>query len=231
MNFEAVASNLARIREDVAAVQAREGLGGTVRIVAVTKGHAPEVARGAVEAGIADLGENRVQEAVRKIDGLSDLAARWHLIGHLQTNKARQVPGRFVMVHSVDSIRVAEALAKAVATRSDGGPLDVLVQVNVAGEDQKSGCPPAEAEGVVAAVAGLPALRVRGLMTMAPFTDDERVQRRVFAGLRTVRDRLETGGYDLPELSMGMSGDYRAAVAEGATLLRLGTVLFGERPT
>lgn len=231
MTFEALPGNLNRVREAVAEVQAREGLDVPVRIVAVTKGHEPAAARAAVAAGLTELGENRVQEAVRKLDTLADLAARWHLIGHLQTNKARYVPGRFAVVHSVDSERVAGALASVMEGRAPDAVLEVLLQVNVAGEGQKSGCAPEEVERVAAAIVARPALRLVGLMTMAPFTDDERVQRRAFTELRAVRDRLEGSGYSLPELSMGMSGDYRAAVAEGATLLRLGTVLFGERPT
>jgi pyridoxal phosphate enzyme (YggS family) len=135
------------------------------------------------------------------------------------------------MVHSVDSVRVAEALDRAVTRRAGTGRLDVLLQVNVAGEGQKSGCSLVEAPAVAADVGALRGLELRGLMTMAPYTDDERVQRRVFASLRRTREELEAQGLTLPELSMGMSGDFRAAVAEGATLLRLGTVLFGERPS
>ncbi len=171
-----------------------------------------------------------MQAGIAKIEQLGELPVRWHLIGHLQTNKARFVPGRFAMVHSVDSSRVADALASAVAKLGSGRPLPVLLQVNTGGEEQKSGCGPEEAEALAQHVLALPDLELRGLMTMAPFTDDEAVQRRVFAGLRQVRDQLESRGMKLPELSMGMSGDYQAAVAEGATLLRLGTVLFGERP-
>ncbi|MDH3570354.1 MAG: YggS family pyridoxal phosphate-dependent enzyme, partial [Gemmatimonadota bacterium] len=180
--------------------------------------------------GLRDLGENRVQEALGKLDALADLDASWHLIGHLQTNKAKHVPGRFAMVHSIDSLRVAEALEQAMARRAPGTPLPVLLQVNVAGERQKGGCAPEEATALLEGIAGMPHLALRGLMTMAPFTDDESDQRRAFAGLRRLRDALATRGHDLTELSMGMSGDYRAAVAEGATILRLGTVLFGERP-
>jgi pyridoxal phosphate enzyme (YggS family) len=184
-----------------------------------------------VAVGLEDLGENRVQEAVAKLEAVPELRARWHLIGHLQTNKAKYVPGRFTMVQSIDRVRVAEALAQAAAQRDPGARIPVLLQVNVAGEGQKSGCAPAEAAELGGRVAALPGLQLRGLMTMAPLTDDEAVQRRVFAGLRRLRDDLQAGGLDLPELSMGMSADFRAAVAEGATMLRLGTVLFGERFT
>jgi len=231
MDLSALSGNLARVRDEIARVQAAEGLAGEVRIVGVTKGHPPEVARAAVAVGLEDLGENRVQEAVAKLEAVPELRARWHLIGHLQTNKAKYVPGRFTMVQSIDRVRVAEALAQAAAQRDPGARIPVLVQVNVAGEGQKSGCAPAEAAELGGRVAALPGLQLRGLMTMAPLTDDEAVQRRVFAGLRRLRDDLQAGGLDLPELSMGMSADFRAAVAEGATMLRLGTVLFGERFT
>jgi pyridoxal phosphate enzyme (YggS family) len=231
MSFEALPGNLARVREEIAQVQAREGVSGEVTLVAVTKGHGAAAARAAAGAGLADLGENRIREALGKLDELTELRVRWHLIGHLQTNKAKFVPGRFAMVHSVDSVRVADALARSMERHDPAARLDVLLQVNVAGEEQKSGCPPEETAGLIQHVAGLPALELRGLMTMAPFTDDEGVQRQVFARLRLLRDELETDGPALPELSMGMSADYRSAVAEGATMLRLGTTLFGERPT
>jgi len=226
MTFEGLADRLARVRETIARVQAAHGLSHPVTIVAVTKGHPPEAAVAAAEAGLGDVGENRVQEAVEKIPAV-DAPLRWHLIGHLQTNKAKFVPGRFALVHSLDSDRLAQALSAAAAKA--GVTLPVLVQVNVAREEQKGGCPPAAAAALVARCATLPGLEVRGLMTMAPFTDEESVQRAVFSGLRTLRSTIATDACPLPELSMGMSGDYPAAVAEGATMLRLGTVLFGER--
>lgn len=231
MDFQAVPRKLARVRDEIAGIQAREGLSGAVRIVAVTKRHVVPAARAAFAAGLADVGENRVQEALQKQEELSDLPINWHLVGHLQSNKAKLVPGRFAMVQSVDSVRIAQALARAMERRKDGASLPVLVQVNVAREPQKSGCDPDEAGAVVGQIAELPQLRLEGLMTMAPLTDDEAEQRTVFGSLRSLREELERSGLQLPELSMGMSSDYRAAVAEGATILRLGTVLFGERPT
>jgi len=229
MSFDGLPGNLARVRETIADVQLREGVSGPVRIVAVTKGHGAEAVRAACRAGLTDVGENRVQEAIEKRARVEDLPVTWHLIGHLQTNKAKHVPACFAMVHSVDSKRVAAALERAAATTA--ATLDVLVQVNVAGEAQKSGCSPGEAEAVVAAVANSPHLELRGLMTMAPFVADTAIQRRAFGALRRLREQLQSTDDDLPELSMGMSGDYESAVAEGATMLRLGTVLFGERPT
>jgi len=152
------------------------------------------------------------------------LGIRWHLIGHLQRNKAKLVPGRFEVVHSVDSLVLATELDK----RASG--LRVLLQVNVAGEEQKNGCALEDAPELARQIATLGNLRLEGLMTMAPFTDDVDVQRRTFRGLRVLRDRMkEENGLWLPTLSMGMSGDYATAVEEGATVIRLGTVLFGAR--
>jgi len=230
MEFVGLVERLERVRSRVADVQVREGLDHGVRIIAVTKGHPPEAVKAACEAGLDQVGENRVQEAVRKQELLAGLAVEWHLIGHLQTNKARYVPGRFVLVHSVDSARLGTALARVQEASERGTRLGVLIQVNVSGEDQRSGCSPDQLDDLVGVLGELHALDVRGLMTMAPFTDDEHVQRSVFAQLRVLRDRVRSAGQPLPELSMGMSGDYLAAVAEGATLLRLGTVLLGERP-
>ncbi|MFQ6046637.1 MAG: YggS family pyridoxal phosphate-dependent enzyme, partial [Gemmatimonadales bacterium] len=221
MSFEHLPANLARVRDEIAGIQAREGLKGEIRIVAVTKGQPVAAARAAVDAGLSDVGENRVQEAIRKQDELAGLPVRWHLIGHLQTNKAKYVPQRFAMVHSVDSARVAEALAHHMERRAPGEVLPVLVQVNVAGEEQKSGCEPDRAQDVAQAICAREELELEGLMTMAPYTDDESLQRRVFAAMRRLREDLTRAGLSVPELSMGMSGDYRAAVAEGATILRL----------
>lgn len=228
MNITVLPSNLARVRDEIASVQGREGRTQDVRILAVTKGYPPAAVQAAISGGIAWVGENRVQEALAKQDELGPVSCAWHLIGHLQTNKARFVPRRFAMVHSVDSLRVVRALGEAVE-RVDAPALPILIQVNVSGETQKSGSPMAEAEDLVGSAAEIPGLQLRGLMTMAPLTDDEGHQRRVFAELSRLRDRIATSGPALPELSMGMSGDYRAAVAEGATIVRLGTALFGER--
>lgn len=229
MSFPGLAANLERVRERVAEIQNAAGLSQRVRIVAVTKGHLGAAVLAAIDAGVTDVGENRVQEALRKQDELGHVPVAWHLIGHLQTNKAKAAVGRFVAVHSVDSLRVAEALEAANIKRGAAG-LDVLLQVNVAGEGQKTGCHPDDASDIAHAITGFETLRLQGLMTMAPFTDDESVRRSTFSRLRVTREHLEGEGLVLPELSMGMSNDYAAAVAEGATILRLGTVLFGERP-
>lgn len=223
MSFEALPERLAQVRAEVARLASQP-----VTIVAVTKGFGSEAIRAAVAAGVVDIGENRVQEALHKQDELGvagqGLGIRWHLIGHLQRNKAKHVPGRFELVHSVDSLALATELDK----RASG--LRVLLQVNVAGEEQKSGCAPQEAPALARHIAALGNLRLEGLMTVGPFTDDVDVQRRVFRGLRMLRDTIkEETGVWLPTLSMGMSGDYATAVQEGATVIRLGTALFGAR--
>ena len=221
MSFEALPERLAQVRAELARLAPQP-----VTIVAVTKGFGPDAIRAALDAGLADIGENRVQEAVQKQDALRELTGiRWHLIGHLQRNKARVVAGRFALVHSLDSLELARELDRRSPT-----PQRVLLQVNVAGEAQKSGCAPEEAPVLARQAAGLEHLRLEGLMTLAPLTDDEDVQRRTFRDLRVLRDSIkEEDGIWLPTLSMGMSGDYASAVLEGATVIRLGTALFGAR--
>ena len=229
-----IADRLAAVRERIARAASRAGRdASSVRIVAVTKGHPLAVAQSAAAAGLSDLGDNRVQEALGKMEAWPAEPVRWHLVGHLQRNKAKLVVGRFALVHSLDSLRLADALDQAAAAR--GLVQDVLVEVNVAGEEQKTGCPAAEVPALVAYAAGLAHLRLRGLMTMAPYTDDVAVQRRTFSALRELRDRLTKDGGRLTadgclcELSMGMTDDFESAVEEGATMVRLGTALFGER--
>jgi len=223
MSFAALPERLAQVRAEIARRQAAAGWTHAVTIVAVTKGFGPEAVIAAREAGLADVGENRVQEALDK-QNVAAPGIRWHLIGHLQRNKAKLVPGRFALVHSVDSLALAEEL-----NRRASAPLRVLLQVNAAREPQKSGCSLDEAPGLARQIAALGQLQLDGLMTMAPFTDDEDVQRRTFRSLRALRDTIKEEGLWLPTLSMGMSADYATAVAEGATVIRLGTVLFGPR--
>jgi hypothetical protein len=200
-----------------------------VRIVAVTKTHGPEAVRAAVAAGLDAVGENRVQEALAKQDALADVPVAWHLVGTLQRNKARHAAGRFALIHSVDRLDLAQELDRRAPAGDGGQPGVVLVQVNCSGEPQKGGVAPDELPALLDALAALPRIRVEGLMTMAAFTDDEAEQRRAFRTLRTLRDRAVAAGHPVRELSMGMSGDYPVAVEEGATIVRLGTVLFGER--
>jgi pyridoxal phosphate enzyme (YggS family) len=210
-----VAENLAKVRERIA----RTGRDpDQITIVAVTKGFDISVCREAVAAGLNVLGENRVHEALTKMEELPD--AEWHLIGHLQTNKARVAAGRFALIQSVDSIRLAEALAKIAPAQA------VLIEVNVAREAQKSGTDPDHALEVIEAVSRT--LDLRGLMAMGP---SHGVPTPAFLELRKLREEAEQRlGKSLPILSMGMSGDFEAALAAGSTMLRLGQVLFGPRP-
>ena len=227
MSFEGLAGRLAHVRAEIAQRQARGGWSHPVTIVAVTKGFGIDAVQAALDAGLADIGENRVQEALDKIASPVGPRATWHLIGHLQRNKAKLVPGRFAVVHSLDSAELAAELARRAAAAAV--KQRVLLQVNVAGEEQKSGCAPAEVPALARRVAAESALALEGLMTLAPLTDDTDVQRRTFRGLRELRDHLKEDGLWVPMLSMGMSADYGMAVEEGATVIRLGTVLFGAR--
>ena len=226
MDFPALPARLGHVREVIAERQRRGGWSHEVTIVAVTKTHPVEAVRAAAEAGIRAVGENRVQEALAKQEAAAGIPVEWHLIGTLQRNKARHAAGRFALVHSVDRLDLATELDRRTA---DGSRQAILVQVNCSGEPQKGGVEPDALPALLEGIGGLARLELRGLMTMAPFTDDERAQRPPFAMLRELRDAGERAGHRLPELSMGMSGDYAAAAEEGATIVRLGTVLFGER--
>ena len=224
------------VREAVAAVrdriEAAAGRAGrdpaAVRLIAVTK--SVETARivEAVEAGVVDLGENRVQEAVVKVERLP-AGLRWHLLGHLQQNKAGRAAALFDVVHSVDSVRIGEALA---ARRPEQrGVLPVLLEVELTGLPGHTGFTEAALAAGLAALRAVPGLRVEGLMTMAPPADDPAATRPTFARLRRLRDALEQQtGQPLPELSMGMTGDFDVAVEEGSTMVRVGRAIFGERP-
>jgi pyridoxal phosphate enzyme (YggS family) len=225
MPFQDLAARLDEVQQRIEAARARGGHGQQVTIVAVTKTYGPEAPVAAWAAGLKDVGENRLQEAVSK---MRDVAAplRWHLIGHLQRNKVKQLDG-FHLVHSVDSSRLADAVSSYGEGR--GSPVDVLMQVNVSGEDTKGGFEPPEVQGEADRLMGKAGLRVRGVMTMAPLNADEATLRRVFTGARDVLSVLRGAGHQASDLSMGMSGDYEVAVEEGATLVRLGTVLFGAR--
>jgi len=227
MEFPALPGSLARVRDTVARHQAAGGWNHPVRIVAVTKTHGPDAVRAAAAAGLTDVGENRVQEALQKQEVSADVAVAWHLIGTLQRNKARHAAGRFAVIHSVDRADLAVELDRRVP--AGGARQAVMVQVNCSDEPQKGGVEPDGLLSLLDEMAGLGHLSVVGLMTMSALTDDEREQRRAFRRLRELRDQAEQRGHRLPELSMGMSGDYAVAVEEGATMIRLGTILFGER--
>jgi pyridoxal phosphate enzyme (YggS family) len=201
----------------------------SITVVAVTKGHPIEALYAAREAGLRVIGENRVQEARQKRELAGDLGLSWHLVGHLQRNKVRHALRIFEMIHSVDTLRLAETIDREAA--KSGRPARVLVQVNASREASKHGVPVEEAPEVVRRICKLPNLRVTGLMTIAPLTGDERVLRDTF---RRTRELFELCGerverFEARDLSMGMSNDYEIAIEEGTTMVRLGTVLFGER--
>lgn len=227
MEFPDLPSRLAQVREAVARHQQVGGWSHPVRVVAVTKGHGPEVVRAAAAAGLEDVGENRVHEALAKQEAVGSVPVTWHLIGTLQRNKARQAVGRFALIHSVDRPDLAAELDRRAG--SGPGRQRVLVQVNCSDEPQKGGVEPPGLVPLLEELAQLGHLEVTGLMTMSALTEDSAEQRRAFRRLRELRDEGERAGYRLPELSMGMSGDYTTAIEEGATMVRLGTILFGER--
>jgi pyridoxal phosphate enzyme (YggS family) len=196
-------------------------------LVAVSKTFPAADVRAAHAAGQVDFGESYAQEAVAKQVALADLALTWHFIGPIQSNKTRALAEHFAWVHSVDRLKIAERLS---AQRPPGlPPLQVCLQVNVSGEASKSGAAPAETAALAAAVASLPRLRLRGLMAIPEPTDDPALQRTRFEALRALRDGLGRGGLHLDTLSMGMSDDLGAAIAAGATMVRIGTAIFGTR--
>jgi pyridoxal phosphate enzyme (YggS family) len=225
MPESALSGRLDRIRDRIRDAQARGGWDHPVRVIAVTKTHGPEAVRAAVAAGLDAVGENRVQEALAKQDACADVSVEWHLIGSLQRNKVRHAAGRFALIHSVDRLD----LAGEIDRRRTGAPQPVLVQVNCSAEPQKGGVEPDGLLALLDAIRELPGILVRGLMTMAAFDVPAEEARRTFRQLRTLRDQAAQRGHDLPELSMGMSDDYPTAVEEGATMIRLGTALFGAR--
>lgn len=231
MHFSDLPERIADVRGRIAAASARGGRSQEVRIVAVTKTHGSDAVLAAHAAGISDVGENKVQEAAGKLDEIEALGEagrgiRWHLIGHLQTNKAKALT-RFALFHALD--RDGLVTAADVVGRRAGKAIDVLVQVNVSGEESKGGYALPALPALAERLHGAEGLRVRGVMTMAPLDADERTLRAVFGGARSALEVLRAGGHVASELSMGMSGDYEIAVEEGATIVRLGTVLFGAR--
>jgi PLP dependent protein len=229
MDERAIAARAAEVRERIERARARAGRGDGVTLVAVTKTHPPEVVRAALAAGLADLGENRVQELEEKVGEVGRSGVRWHLIGHLQRNKAARAVALADLFHALDSVRLAEALSAAAGKA--GATVRALVQVNTSGEESKFGLGPEEAVEAVARMAELPGLVLEGVMTMAPFTGDERVIRRTFAAARRLAEEAErqVPAFRARHLSMGMSNDFEAAVEEGSTLVRVGSTLFGER--
>lgn len=223
-----ISANLQAVRARIAAAAELAGRAvGEVLLLAASKTFPAERIREAVAAGQRAFGENYVQEGLAKIGALDDLALEWHFIGPLQSNKTRPVAEHFDWVHGIERLKIAERLS---AARGAGRPpLQVCIQVNVSGEASKSGVSPADTAPLAHAVAGLPNLRLRGLMAIPEPTDDLALARRRFAMLRELRDGLNRDGLSLDTLSMGMSDDLEAAILEGATIVRIGTAIFGER--
>ena len=202
----------------------------SVRLIAVSKTFPIEAVRAAYDAGQRDFGENRVQEGLQKVERSTDLSIRWHLIGHLQTNKARKAAPAFAMIQSVDTVELLERLDRA-ADETGRAP-ELLIQVDLGGEATKHGAPPAEVPRLFEAAAACRAARVVGLMTLPPVPDTPEDARPWFRQLRDLRDEWQAAGVPAPmlrELSMGMSGDFEVAIQEGATLVRVGTAIFGSR--
>lgn len=224
------AENLFRVRSHINAAAAAARRDPThITIVAVSKAQPLEAIRAVHALDVRDFGENYPQEALRKIEALGDESVRWHFIGHLQANKTRLIAERFAWVHSIDRVQIARRLS---AQRPFHAPaLNVCLQVKLADEPTKGGVAPSELQALAGEVAALDRLKLRGLMCLPPATDDLAQQRRWFAELRNLQSQLNQQGHSLDVLSMGMSGDYVAAVQEGATHLRIGTAIFGERPT
>jgi PLP dependent protein len=228
LNGESFQERLANVESRIAAACTRSGrTRDDVLLISVTKTFGPDEIREAVGAGLSVFGENRVQEAAQKIP-LCPGRIEWHMIGHLQRNKVRFIPGLFRMVHSLDSIRLAEAMNQAC--EETGARMPVLLEVNVSGEGSKFGLAPADVPSLLERCGRLSMLEVRGLMTIPAFNPDPEKSRPFFRRLRELRDQCKRDtGFDLPELSMGMSGDFDIAIEEGATMIRLGTILFGGR--
>ncbi|HEX5703016.1 MAG TPA: YggS family pyridoxal phosphate-dependent enzyme [Pyrinomonadaceae bacterium] len=204
-----------------------------IQLIAVSKTHPVDVLRAAIKVGMTDLGENRVQEAEPKIDELGREAARWHLIGHLQSNKARRAVQIFDMIHSIDSAALVEKLDRACA-ELDREELPVLIQVDLGHETTKSGADETELPGLIGAVTGSARLKLVGFMTLPPFFEDAELTRPFFAKLRSLRDEYQDRGVfggAQGELSMGMTNDFEVAIEEGATMVRVGTAIFGARET
>jgi len=229
-----IRENVAGARERIEAAARRSGRpSGDIALMAVTKTHPPEIIREAYGAGLRLFGENRVQEFAGKAGAIADLAgAEWHMIGHLQTNKAAKAVELFGAVDSVDSVKLAEKLD--AAARQQGKKLSILIEINVGGEAAKSGVAPdsRELEDLLLAAPRLDALEFRGLMTVAPFTDDPDGARSYFRKVRQLREAIaarKLAAVQMDTLSMGMSHDFEVAIEEGSTCVRVGTAIFGER--
>lgn len=230
MSTTRIETNLEKVKERIAQAALRTGRSpGDIQLVAVSKTVSVSTIQQAIKAGVTILGENYLQEARKKIEEIGQVV-RWDFIGHLQSNKAKYIVDLFDIIQSVDRLSLAKEINRLALKK--GKTVKVLLQVNISGEEAKSGIDPAEAGALVRETLSLPNLSVQGLMTMPPYFDDPEKARPFFVALRELRDTLrkEHGEYsDLKELSMGMSADFEIAIEEGATILRVGTAIFGER--
>ncbi len=230
LSAEQLAENIAHVRDNIARAALKVGRNpAEVTLVAVSKTKPVELVEMAYNLGVTDFGENRVQEALTKTEHFHPQGLHWHLIGHLQSNKAGKVVKPFTVIHSVDSLHLAQLLSRHA--QEQGTELTILLQVNVSGESSKEGITPADAQTVAQQIATLPALQLAGLMTVAPLVDDPEKVRPIFRELRLLRDRrraaIPAGNW--AHLSMGMTDDYMVAIEEGATLVRVGRAIFGQR--
>lgn len=235
MPANSISKNLAAIKQHIKEVAVRSGRDpDEIRLVAVSKTRSVEEVRLAIEAGQTDFGENTIQDALSKIPALGDSASQWHFIGHLQSNKARQIPGNFHWVHSVDSHKLAQKLSNAMADAGVDTSLNCLIQVNVSKQASKSGLDSTAVLPFIDELVRLqlPGINWRGLMTIGVQGDSSQT-RAAFAGLRQLLDRCRqtSGLVNFDQLSMGMSNDYAIAIEEGATMVRVGTAIFGQRKT
>lgn len=226
--MQMVAENVKTIRERIVSACGRAGrYPDEVTLVAVAKMFGAEMVSEVLNAGVVDIGENYVQELHRKREKLTDERIQWHFIGHLQRNKVKELASWIHLIHSIDSKRLAEEISHQAAMK--GRTVDILVEVNTSGEQTKFGITPEETPTFVRELRGLPNIHVAGLMTMGPFLPNPDDSRPAFRTLRKLRDRLQDNGIRIPHLSMGMSNDFEVAIEEGATIVRIGTAIFGKR--
>jgi hypothetical protein len=229
MSPQNLSLRLAAVRDRMAQAAARSGRSAqSVTLLAVGKAQPLPLLAAAADLGVADFGESYLQEGLEKIAALRDRALTWHFVGRVQANKTRPIAEEFAWVHALDRLKIAARLSAQRPFHAP--PLNVCLQVNLAGEATKGGIAPAELPALAAGVAALPRLKLRGLMCIPPEETEVARQRAWFAQLRTLLEQLNASGSALDTLSMGMSGDFEAAIAEGATLVRIGTALFGARP-
>jgi pyridoxal phosphate enzyme (YggS family) len=225
-----IAENYKLVYDRVAEAAVKAGRDPSeITMIAVTKTHPAETVEEAIAAGVTDVGENRVQEFLEKAPGVSS-SVNWHLIGHLQTNKVNKVIGRFAMIHSVDSLKLAAKIS--AAGEREGVSTDILVEVNTSGEESKFGAEEDAALELCSQISELPALSLKGLMTVGPWVDDAAVLSRSFSSLRLLGEKITRSGItgiSMEHLSMGMTDDFEIAIAEGSTIVRLGRVIFGAR--